>query len=360
MTTEKNAAGAVLVLGGYGVGGASIVDSLLDDGKQPVITASRRKAPDHILDGRVAPPHIEVDLLDADASATAFASLSNVTDVIHAAFIERADASDAVTANLAILANALNALDKAGAKLNRVVLLTGAKAYGPHLGPYKTPARESDPRISAPMFYYDQEDFLAKWCADRGITWSVLRPDGILGPGLGSPMNLLQGIAVYAAVSKELGLPLSWPGSDGAYNALHELTDAGLLGASALWAMRAPGATNDIFNVINGDQFRWRHVWPVIAEFFGMEVGEPKPMSLTTEMADKGPVWEKMIASHGLRPTPWTDIAAWPFVDAIFGIGYDMVQSTIKIRKAGFADCVDTHESFKTQLGRLRAYKLIP
>ena len=36
--------------------------------------------------------------------------------------------------------------------------LEGGKAYGSDLGPYKTPAREDDPRLMSPNFYYDQED----------------------------------------------------------------------------------------------------------------------------------------------------------------------------------------------------------
>jgi hypothetical protein len=34
--------------------------------------------------------------------------------------------------------------------------------------------------------------------------------------------------------------------------------------------------------------------------------------------------------------------------------------STIKIRQAGFADCIDTHQSFRRQLTRLRDMRIIP
>jgi hypothetical protein len=34
-------------------------------------------------------------------------------------------------------------------------------------------------------------------------------------------MNLLMVIAVYAAISKELGLPLRFPGTEAAYRALY-------------------------------------------------------------------------------------------------------------------------------------------
>ena len=44
--------------------------------------------------------------------------------------------------------------------LRRVVLVTGTKYYGSHLGPFKTPARESDPRHMPPNYYFDQIDWL--------------------------------------------------------------------------------------------------------------------------------------------------------------------------------------------------------
>ena len=40
--------------------------------------------------------------------------------------------------------------------------------------------------------------------------------------------------------------------------------------------------------------------------------------------------------------------------------GEETILSTIKIRQAGFADCIDTHESFRRQLGRLCEMKIIP
>jgi hypothetical protein len=36
------------------------------------------------------------------------------------------------------------------------------------------------------------------------------------------------------------------------------------------------------------------------------------------------------------------------------------IQSTTKIRQAGFADCSDTHQSFTRQLTRLRELRIVP
>jgi hypothetical protein len=173
-------------------------------------------------------------------------------------------------------------------------------------------------------------------------------------------MNLATGIAVYATVCKEMGVPLRFPGSVAAWSALSQVTDASILGRAALWAFRAGTACSEIFNVTNGDHYRWKHLWGDIAAYFDIATAEMQPISLVEQMADKGAVWDKVVVRHGLRSTPWNEIAAWPFLDAVLGIGYDLVQSTIKIRQAGFGDCIDTHDSFRTQFDHLRALKLVP
>ena len=48
------------------------------------------------------------------------------------------------------------AIDCAAPSLRRVVLVTGTKYYGVHLGPLKTPMRETDPRHMPPNYYFDQ------------------------------------------------------------------------------------------------------------------------------------------------------------------------------------------------------------
>ena len=53
-------------------------------------------------------------------------------------------------------------------------------------------------------------------------------------------------------------------------------------------------------------------------------------------------------------------VAAWPFVDGWFSTGEDMVQSTIKIRQAGFHECADTHESFRNNFSLLRQLAIVP
>jgi nucleoside-diphosphate-sugar epimerase len=228
------------------------------------------------------------------------------------------------------------------------------------MGFFNTPAKERDPRIVQPNFYYDQEDLLRELAAERGFRVTVLRPEGVIGYAVGNPMNLLMVIAVYASISKALGQPLRFPGSLAAYDALYQVTDAELLAEATVWAGAAPQADGEVYNVTNGDQLRWRHLFPAFAKAFGMEHAEPQPVPLPEAMAGRADVWQRLVAEHDLVPTPYEDLVAWEFGQFIFTSGFDNVTSTVKLRQAGFADCLDTEDRFVELFGRLAAEKVIP
>lgn len=321
------------------------------------MTASRRPpAPD-------GPPGlraVSVDLLDRPHVFAGLAGLGDVTHVVFAGYTERPTMAAAVGPNVAMVRNTLDALVAAGARLERVVLIGGGKSYGEHLGPYKTPAKEADPRLLGPIFYNDQEDLLQRTAAREGFTWTVLRPDLVIGFALGSPMNILTALGVYASLCKDAGVPLRFPGSTGAWTALHQATDTDVLAAAVEWALGSPRASGEVFNVTNGDNFRWHQLWDDVAAVFEMPVAEPQPMSLTAQMADKGPQWQALVRRHRLVSTTYAEVSAWPFADAVLATDYDMVQSTIKIRQAGFDDCADTHASVTSHLARLREHGYLP
>jgi nucleoside-diphosphate-sugar epimerase len=303
---------------------------------------------------------LSVDLLDADAAKRGLAVASDTTHLVFAAYQERSDPWESVAVNVALLRNTLDALAAAGAPLAHVTLYAGGKAYGAHLGPYKTPARESDPRLLGPNFYYDQEDVVRDRSARDGWRFPILRPDAMLGIAFGNPMNLLMAIAVYAAITRELRLPLRFPGTRASAAALTQATDAQLLARATEWAGTSTAAADETFNVINGDQYRWEHLFPVVADDFGMPYAGIQPMPLVQHMADKEPVWNAMIEKHGLRPIPYRDVASWPFADGQFNTTYDLVQSTVKIRRAGFGECVDSETRYRELFAELRAGRYIP
>lgn len=344
----------VLVIGPHGVTGGAIARRLAADQDWKVITASRRGAPEG---SDVV--HLRVDLLAPNA-LVGMENLTHVTHVVYAAYTERPTMAETTAPNLAMLSHTLDGLKRAGARLQHVVLIGGGKSYGEHLGPYKTPAKERDPRFLGPIFYNDQEDLLAATAERDAFTYTVLRPDVAIGFSLGSPMNLLGAIGVYAALSRAEGVPLRFPGGPGTWTALHQFTDADLLAKAVQWALTAKTSRGEVFNVTNGDQFRWEHLWEDIAAVFEMPTAAPQPMKLSEQMADKETAWDALVALRKLRQTPYSQIAPWDFADGIFWSEFDMVQSTIKIRQAGFADSVDSHQSITSKLRRLRQDGYLP
>jgi nucleoside-diphosphate-sugar epimerase len=193
-----------------------------------------------------------------------------------------------------------------------------------------------------------------------GWSWSAIRPAVVGGTALGNPMNLAVAIAVYAAVSKELGLPLRFPGKPGAYDKLLEMTDAGLLARATVWAATDPRAAGQAFNIANGDLFRWNDMWPRLARFFELEVAPPLPMPLATLMADKEGLWTAMAEKHGLAPVPYKAVSSWRFADFVFGFDYDMFGDSSKSRRFGFHEFVDTEAMFLGLFQDLRRRRIIP
>jgi hypothetical protein len=61
-------------------------------------------------------------------------------------------------------------------------------------------------------------------------------------------------------------------------------------------------------------------------------------MSTVSEMSEKAPLWDSIVARYGLHATPYKQIANWAFVEWMLNFREETIQSTIKIRQAGFAD----------------------
>jgi hypothetical protein len=51
-------------------------------------------------------------------------------------------------------------------------------------------------------------------------------------------------------------------------------------------------ARNEIFNVSNGDVYRWRQLWNELAAFYDLPIAEPLAMSTVSEMSEQAPFWD--------------------------------------------------------------------
>jgi nucleoside-diphosphate-sugar epimerase len=344
-----------LIAGATGVVGRNLLRHLLRTGEWEIVALSRR-TPD--IEGAYA--HIGVDLMNAAECKAKLGHLNDVTHIFFAALAANRELAQAAIDNLALLRNVVEAVEPVARGLEHIHAMHGTKWYGMHLGPFKTPAKEDDPRHLPPNFYYDQWDYLVEWQKGKRWTYSSARPHAISGFALGNHSNLTMVIAIYAAICKELGLPLCHPGTPGNYTALYQCTDSGLLARAMVWMATTPNCANQAFNITNGDLIRWEHSWPKIARYFGMEMGPRRNISLVKFMADKRPVWDRIVARHGLRPFAYQEIVSWAYGDFVFTPEYDVISSTSKARRYGFHECVDTDEMFVRLWNEIRADRIIP
>lgn len=344
-----------LVIGATGVSGRTLVDHLatLDDWEIYGVSRSR---PD--WDTRAK--FVSVDLLDAAAAKRELAVLDDVTHVFYTGFINKPTWIEQRAPNTALLVNAIEAIEPVAKRLEHVCLLQGTKYYGAHLGAFRTPAREDQARHFPPNFYYDQQDFLTARQKGKRWSWSCARPHTICGYALGNPLNLISVLGVYATISRELSLPLRFPGKPAAFRSIYQVTDADLLAKAMVWMATAPQCANQAYNVINGDYVRFEHLWPLFADYFDMEPGPIHTIDLQLFMSDKEPLWQDIVAKYGLARNPFARVADWSYGNYAFAFEWDIMSDMMKARRHGFHEYVSTDEMFVKLFDRLRAEHMIP
>jgi nucleoside-diphosphate-sugar epimerase len=308
---------------------------------------------------------IAADLLDPEALRSSLAGV-DPTHVFFTTWVRRASEEENIAANGALVRSLLAALDRSEG-LRHVALVTGLKHY---LGPFEfyakakpdTPLREEMPRLPFPNFFYAQEDELFEAARRRGFTWSVHRSHTTIGYSLGTSMNMGVTLAVYATICRETGRPFVFPGSAQQWEGLTDVTDARVLAKHMEWAATSEAGRNQAFNIVNGDIFRWRWLWPKVAADFRIEAapypGRPTP--LEPQLADAGPTWAKIAAKYGLAEADLCKLASAWHTDLDLGREIEVVTDMTKSRLAGFHEYQPTLGSFLDLFARLRRERIIP
>ncbi|MER2137613.1 MAG: SDR family oxidoreductase, partial [Arthrobacter sp.] len=297
MVTESKK--AALVIGGSGIAGSSIIRRLNQEDGWTVLSLSRNPA------AGPAARHIPADLLDIDSLADALSG-EQPTHVFFTAWARQDTEEENIRVNSAMLRNVLSALEHA--PVEHVALMTGLKHY---LGPFEaygagpvpdTSFREEEPRLPADNFYYAQEDELWAAAEKQGFRWSVHRSHTVVGHAVGNAMNMGLTLAAQATICQRLGKPFIFPGSETQWNSLTDVTDGNLLAEHMIWAATTEKAGNEAYNVVNGDVFRWRWMWPKLAAYFGVEAEgfENSPRPLEEQMQGMEQVWADIAAEEGL------------------------------------------------------------
>lgn len=343
-----------LIAGASGLIGRRIAQRLLEAGTWDVIGLARRPQ------AAAGMRWIAVDLSHADDCRRKLAGLNAVTHLFYAARHDHPEGEgESADKNSAMLRNVVEAA-AAAAALEHVHAVHGSKHYGHQLGPIRVPAVEDGPRAPGANFYFAQEDFLRERSHERGWSYTISRPHTFCDPATDSARSIGLVIAVYAAIQRELGLPLDFPGSAQAYHARTQFTELALLARAIAWMAHEPRCANQAFNVVNGDYPRWSDLWPRFAGWFGLEPGVPRALDLAGYMAGKGAVWERIVQKHGLRPTVLAGVALWPYGNYVFNPEWDIMSSMAKARACGFDETLDTGSMFLRQFDHYRASRIIP
>jgi nucleoside-diphosphate-sugar epimerase len=348
-----------LVVGATGIIGNNLARHLKAGGWE-VYGISRRRASDI---EEVKP--ILVDLTDGTAVAAELAGIEP-THVFFTTWSRQATETENCRVNGGMVRNVLEAVE-ASQRLTHVALVTGLKHY---MGPFdaygagkpETPFREESPRLEFENFYYTQEDEMFKVAERRGFSWSVHRPHTIIGWAIGNAMNMGVTLAVYATICRETGRPFEFPGTPEQWNFISDVTDARLLAKHLEWAATTPEAANTPFNVVNGDVFRWRRMWGVLAAALGVEPA-PYPgaaVPLEERMRDAGPIWDRIVEKHGLEKFAVETLASWWHSDLDLGRDMESFTDMTNSRVRGFREFQQTEGSFLDLFDRLRTERIIP
>ncbi|KAF3052334.1 hypothetical protein E8E11_009815 [Didymella keratinophila] len=227
----------------------------------------------------------------------------------------------------------------------RILLQTGEKNYGVHIGRVRTSIVESDPqpRHLSPNFYYPQEDALRAFCEEHPETkWNIVHPFAIIGATEHASMNTFMSFDIYAAVQAQKGEPLKF-GSDFAswqFEAAH--STARLTGYLSEWAVLEEQCANQAFNARDGAG----------GKDLSLGYGPPTQLRYRFRLADWASdlsarkAWEEIMAkSNGkLTENPWDgdlkDFFMGDFAYLPFG-----TPSMNKARRCGFCGLADTLES---------------
>ncbi|KAF5739461.1 3-oxo-Delta(4 5)-steroid 5-beta-reductase-like [Tripterygium wilfordii] len=359
-----------LVIGVTGIVGNSLAEILpLSDtpgGPWKVYGVGRRPRPNWNADHPIE--YIQCDISDSEDTRDKLSQLADVTNIFYVSWTSRSSEAENCEINGRMLRNVLQVVIPNAPNLRHVCLQTGTKHY---VGPFelmgKIPAHdppfsEDLPRLDVPNFYYTQEDILFEEVATKeGLTWSVHRPHHIFGFSPYSLMNIIGTLCVYAAICKHEGVPLKFPGSKAAWECYATASDADLIAEHQIWASVDPYSKNEAFNISNGDVFKWKHFWKVLAEQFGIEEYgfEGEGPSLAEMMKNKGPVWEEIVGENQLQPTKLEEVGVWWFADLILG-GEDRLPLMNKSKEHGFLGFRNSKNSFISWIDKMKAYKIVP
>ena len=354
---RRNAGKRALVVGVSGIVGNATAKVLVEDGWDVLGIARNPRAPEGVRT-------LAIDLLDAAGVQNSLKDVA-VTHVFFCTWSREDTEEKNILVNGAMLENLLLALDS-HVELEHFALVTGTRHY---LGTFEagqaeveTPFREDGPQLETDHFYYVWEKALRLHAAKSGFTWSIHRPQPVIGFAVGNAMNTAASIAVYATICKEFSLPFVYPGSGFHWNNITDVSDARQIACQLTWAALNPLSAGEAYNIVNGDVFRWRWLWAEIAKYFGLTPLPPTspPSLLEVSMAGAQDLWGQIVDRYKLKEPDIKKLTTWWFADWDLGRDVSAITDMSKSRRHGFTGYQYTPDSFFSVFDEMRAEGLIP
>ena len=306
-------------------------------------------------------PMLALDLTDAQDCLNKIAALSVVTHVLYAARYDHFGGElESRETNVRMLENLLNALDSVSGNLQHIHLVHGTKYYGHTVKERRTPYQEDDACGNFSSFYYEQQCLLEQRQRGKKWSWSISRPHAFCNYRVDEARNMILLVGLYASILRELGLPLVYPGTLRSYRAKTQFSWLPTLARAATWMMTDERCANQAYNIVNGDPMSWSELWPLFADYFGMELGTPEDSTFADFARQHAQTWTGMVSKYGLRRTDLATLAQWPYGDYVMSLQWDVVSSMDKAARDGFHERVKTTNMWIEGFDFFRSQKIIP
>ena len=255
-------------------------------------------------------------------------------------------------------------LERVAPGLRHVALLQGTKAYGVHVRPLTVPARENRSEMhEQPNFYWNQERYLRAPQTGKAWHWSILRPVLIVGDLVGSAMNVIPALGVYAAMMRRAGKTSSIiPAASGGWRR-RSMPTFWRAPSPGRAKPRQPGTRSSMSPTATCSSGR---TYGQPSPMLGFVAGEHAPLALDKEIRPREAEWARSAPSTGSSGSLKEFVGlSFEYADYTMGYGRNTpgpaaIVSTIKVMQAGFHEVMDTEAMFRKCFAEMQAKRLLP
>ena len=309
-----------------------------------------------------------------EALLIGYREYQELTDRFSAYTAHGSDYQTLKQANVTILVNAVQAVEKLCPNLQFWTLQTGGKAYGVEFVDkgidYNPPLKETMPRIPEPyasnIFYYAQYDTMKRLSEGKKWKYCEIRPDAIVGfVPQNNAMNIAQALGLFLSMYKSVegsGAEVPFPGNATAFKELHTDTSQDILARFHIFAsFHTDAVAGRAFNIADGDVVTWEQIWPGVCSWFGLKgVGPDQTRSTGAQWVQehKGQ-WDAWIKEHGLKGGA-LEATSWDFMSGIMGFTFDRHYDLSACREVGFNETVPTVKGYTLAFERMKHANIIP